>query len=112
MATTAHCVDMLQRHSTTSSLTALYCKKNAHTDKLLATMTSFHLQAPITDKDTMRLILDPSSVCYGYRQPYIKLAAVTRDYCFTLDDKCNTLLGYPSRFTMASCKNNFLQVGQ
>ena len=36
-------------------------------------MASFHLQAPVTDAEAMRLILNPSSVRYGQRQLYIKL---------------------------------------
>ena len=75
-------------------------------------MVSFHLLTPVTDEEVVRLILNLSSVCYGQRQLYIKLEALAQDYCFTLHDKCSTLLGYPFTFIMASCKNNLLQVRQ
>ena len=83
-----------------------------HVDELLATMASFHLRASVTDEVAVKRILDPSSVYYCQRQVYINLEAVTRDYCYTLHDKHSTLLGYTSRFTMARCKNNLLQVRQ
>ena len=75
-------------------------------------MDSFHLRASVTNEEAVRLVINLSSVSSGQRQLYIKLEVVTTDYCLTLYDKNSTLLGYPSRFIMATCKNNLLQVRQ
>ena len=75
-ATPAHCVQILQTlNHFLPDCPILQGARKSHMDKLLATMTSFHLPAPVTDDKAMRLIIHaPSSVCIsGYLKAKIDL---------------------------------------